>query len=216
LLAAGALFILASRARADVPNPLRIAVVFEQAGQPYTGPVRFTITCYGYSYPAGPDPDLAPGSYTPKRVYTLAGACAGAGCTLDEDLYLNYRHFDSCDLQGDAGGVRFQVKNYAQRPIDLSTCGPPTGSDDRRLCELRIALPGNVALPTDPQDSASPAGYSTGVPAAPSDPALAPTAPQDSASPVGRNILPTSSSHWRSRSWSSCRSFGRWRAVCSS
>ena len=64
LLAAGALLILASGVNADVPNPVRIAVIFKQAGKPYSGPVRFTITCYGYSYPVGLDPKLPPGSYT--------------------------------------------------------------------------------------------------------------------------------------------------------
>jgi hypothetical protein len=44
-----------------------------------------------------------------------------------------------------------------------------------------------VALPSAPQASASPTGHSTGVPAAPSDPALAPTAPQTSAGPAGRS-----------------------------
>jgi hypothetical protein len=49
------------------------------------------------------------------------GAYAGARCTVDEDLYLNYRHLDCCDLEGDARGVRFQVKNYAQTPIDFDS-----------------------------------------------------------------------------------------------
>ena len=120
LLAAGALLLLSSRADADVPNPVQIAVIFEQAGKPYTGPVRFAIICYGYSYTAGPDPELAAGSYTPEPMYSLSGACAGAGCTVEEDLYLNYRHLDSCDLAGDASGVRFLVKNYARPPIAVA------------------------------------------------------------------------------------------------
>ena len=160
LLAAGALLLLASGVNADVPNPVRIAVIFEQAGKPYTGPVRFTITCYGYSYTAGPDPERAPGSYTPEPMYSLSGACAGAGCTVDEDLYLNYRHLDSCDLAGDASGVRFLVKNYARTPIDFSTCGSPAGSDYRSPCELRIAIPEDVALPAAPQGIAGPTGRS--------------------------------------------------------
>ena len=127
---------------------------------PYTGPVRFTITCYGYSYTAGPDPELAPGSYTPEPMYSLSGACAGAGCTVDEDMYLNYRHLDSCDLAGDASGVRFLVKNYAPTPIDFSTCDSPAGSDHRSPCELRIAIPEDVALPAAPQGVAGPTGRS--------------------------------------------------------
>jgi hypothetical protein len=93
---------------------------------PYTGSVRITITCYSYSFPPDPDPELAPGSYTPEPVYTLAGACADAGCTVDEDLYLNYRHLDRC--------------------------------------ELRVAIPGKVVLPTAPQGStrrAAPARLAT-------------------------------------------------------
>jgi len=160
LLAAGALLLLASGVNADVPNPVRIAVIFEQAGKPYTGPVRFTITCYGYSYTAGPDPELAPGSYTAERVYLLSGACTGYGCTVDDDMYLNYRHLDSCDLAGDASGVRFLVKNYAPTPIDFSSCGSPAGSDYRSPCELRIAIPEDVALPAAPQGIAGPTGRS--------------------------------------------------------
>lgn len=160
LLAVGTLLTLSSRAHADIPYPIRIAVVFEQGGQPYTGPVRFTITCYGYSYRPGPDPGLEPGSYTPEPVYSLDGACAGPGCTVDEDMYLNYRHIDRCDLAGSAGGVPFLVENYASRPIDFDTCGAPSGADDRSPCALRVAIPEDVALPQGPPGIAGPTGRS--------------------------------------------------------
>jgi hypothetical protein len=184
LLAAGALLALSSNARADVPYPIRIAVIFEQAGQPYNGPVRFTITCYGYSYPVGPDPERAPGSYTPAPVYSLSGDCAGYGCTVDEDLYLNYRHLDSCDLEGNASGVRFLVKNYARTPIDLRACGSPSNSDYRWPCELRIAIPEDVALLAVPQGTAGP----TGQIATPEDVAL-PAISQGIAGPTGRSYV---------------------------
>ena len=81
LLIVSALFVLSSRVHADISWPVRIKLLFEQGGKPYNGPVRFVITCYGYSYPLGPDPQLAPGSYTPEAVYSLAGFCEGYGCT---------------------------------------------------------------------------------------------------------------------------------------
>ncbi len=163
LLAIGAILITSPRARADVPYPIRIAVIFEQGGQAYTGPVRFTITCYGYTYRPGLDPRLAPGSYTPEEVYTLSGVCAGPGCTVDEDMYLNYRHIDRCDLAGRAGGVPFLVENYATRPIDFDTCGAPAGEDDRSPCTLRVAIPESVDLPQGPAGIAGPTGRSYAV-----------------------------------------------------
>ncbi len=163
LLTIGGVLVLSPRVYADVPYPIRIAVVFEQGGQPYTGPVRFTITCYGYTYRPGLDPRLAPGSYTPEPVYSLAGVCAGPGCTVDEDLHLNYRHIDRCDLDGSAGGVPFRVENYATRPIDFDTCGAPAGDDDRSPCTLRVAIPEDVALPQGPPGIAGPTGRSYAV-----------------------------------------------------
>lgn len=163
MLAVGAILITSPRARADIPYPIRIAVIFEQGGRPYSGPVRFTITCYGYPYPPGLDPALAPGSYTPEEVYALSGACAGPGCTVDEDMYLNYRHIDRCDLDGSAGGVPFLVENYARTPIDFDTCGAPSGADDRSPCTLRVAIPEDVALPQGPPGIAGPTGRSYAV-----------------------------------------------------
>ena len=120
---------------------------FEQAGQPYDGPVDFTITCSGYRFRPGPLATLAPGSYTPEPVYTFLGTCAGYGCEVDHDLYLNYRVIDRCDLEGTTGGVRFAVKNYASRPIDLAACSGPTGPEGRSNCELHVAIPEDVPLP---------------------------------------------------------------------
>lgn len=160
LLAMGALSAFWGRARADVPFPIRIAVTFEQGGQAYAGPVRFSINCYGYTYPPGRDPGLAPGSYTPETVYTLTGACAGPGCTVEENLHLNYRHIERCDLAGNAAGTLFLVENYARTPVDMSTCGAPTGADDRSLCSLRVAIPEEVKLPAGPWDVVTPAGQS--------------------------------------------------------
>lgn len=71
-----------------------------------------------------------------------------------------YRHLDNCDLVGDASGVRFLVENYARTPIDFSTYGSPADSDYRSPCELRIAMPEDVALPAAPQGIAGPTGRS--------------------------------------------------------
>lgn len=130
-------------ARADIPTPAQITAYFTAGEQPYDAPVNFEISCWGYSIDPG-EPEKEPGSYTPEVVYTYAASCPGYGCTLEHDLYFNYRHIDSCDMRGTAGGQPFQVENYADFPFDCADF-----MQEPVACELRVALP-IVAVPPAP------------------------------------------------------------------
>jgi hypothetical protein len=143
-------WVLPMGVRADVGIPLRIEFYFEQDGRPYNGPVRFTVACYGYTYPVGPEVVLEPGSYEPSRVYTISGDCPAYGCAVDHVLVLHYMHIDWCDLVGYAGEVAFQITDYAQAPVDVGACSGPTGEPPHMACPMHFAIPADVPLPPGP------------------------------------------------------------------
>jgi hypothetical protein len=125
--------------RADVVLPTTITVWFEQQAQPYRRPVSFTVRCYGWwSHPG--HAQGRPEPYLPQEVFTLTGQCPDYGCRLHDALYLNYRHIDYCDLEGQSDGRRFQIKRYGSHPMTRCQESGAGGGTERR-CELRLAIP---------------------------------------------------------------------------
>lgn len=99
-----ALFSLFARpAAADVIIPTTTTVYFEDQSQPINQSVDFIVSCYGYSYPPGEDPNYPPGGYKTGEVYSFSDTCTSYGCTIDEPYYLNYRHIDYCLVSGTVG-----------------------------------------------------------------------------------------------------------------
>jgi hypothetical protein len=123
-------------ARADIPEPAEITFYFELNGRPYEKPVSFTILCYGYDTGI-PPVTKEPGSYTPEQVYTYSRTCPTYGCVMNEDLYFNYIHIDTCDLVGKAEGRTFAVDDYASFPFKAG---------DGLGYTVRIELPPSAGL----------------------------------------------------------------------
>jgi hypothetical protein len=122
--------------KADFLIPTTTTVYFEKDGAPHNKPVSFEIKCYGYSWPPGPSPEKKPGTYTPEVVFTLSASCPKYGCEIDDPYYLNYRHIDYCDLEGQTEGSSFLIPNYADEPVsDCIDEGP-----DSRKCELKFTI----------------------------------------------------------------------------
>jgi hypothetical protein len=125
--------------RADIPTYGEITFYFQAGGQPYDAPVNFKISCWGYRIQPG-EPEKEPGAYTPQEVYTYEASCPGYGCLLEHDLYFNYRHIDSCDMRGVAGGQPFLVEHYADFPFDCADF-----MQEPVACQLRLDLPVSAA-----------------------------------------------------------------------
>jgi hypothetical protein len=144
---------LSLSAHADISTPTLTTVYFEQNGQPYNKPVRFTVKCYGYSmWP--PDFEIKePGTYTPKLVYSFHATCPHYGCQIDEPYYLNYRHIDRCDLEGETAERQFTIANYDSTPV--ADCVFTDDQDLPRVCAMRFdietltKLPVSVKLPAE-------------------------------------------------------------------
>lgn len=105
---------------ADVSMPTITHIYFEKDGAPVNENIRYTVTCYGhYEYPLI-QPETASGlNGTPVKevIYTYTATCADYGCTVYEPYYLNYRVIDSCDLEGEAGGEHFSIKDFSNTPL---------------------------------------------------------------------------------------------------
>lgn len=105
---------------ADIPTPAQITAYFTAGVQPYDAPVNFEISCWGYRSDPG-EPEKEPGSYTPEVVYTYTASCPGYGCTLEHDLYFNYRHIDfvisAARLAGSLSRLRITLIFHLTAPI---------------------------------------------------------------------------------------------------
>jgi len=129
---------------ADIQIPTIVTVYFQKEGKPYHKPVDFKVRCYGWaSYPGDPGfpPGKKPEPYEPKEVYSFSGACPDYGCKVHHNFYLNYKHIEYCNLEGQSEGTSIRVEKFGDSPI--SNCREPqpeTGYE--RQCELRITLPG--------------------------------------------------------------------------
>jgi hypothetical protein len=76
----------------DVAISTVTKVYFEQGGKPYHQPVKFTVTCFGYSWtPPVPLVRKEAGTYTPAQVFSFSAQCPDYGCEIHENFYLN-RH----------------------------------------------------------------------------------------------------------------------------
>jgi hypothetical protein len=175
--------------RADLPMSEYITIFFELEGKPYDRPVRFHITCYGYSWDPGPAPPTrVPGSYEPTSVYAIRGNCPHYGCKISHNVYLNYIHIDYCDLEAETESQHYTLSKFASAPVDMSTCN---GIE----CSLRVDLVTSAVLPVSPAPppsatpspapavpSLSPSPSSSATPSpAPTAPSLSPTPPAGAA-----------------------------------
>ncbi len=132
-----ALFIPA--AVADIAIPTTTTVYFEMDSEPFESPVDYEVKCYGYNY--GPDlGDVVPEDYDPENpelVYSYSASCPEYGCEIDEGYYLNYRHIDSCDLEGETADGTFLIENFADTPMPEGCEGDGLG----RTCEVTFEIP---------------------------------------------------------------------------
>ena len=108
---------------ADVAISTVTKVYFEKDGQPYNGEVDFTVNCYGYTYSPGAYIEKEPGTYTSEKVFSFSATCLSYGCKIYESYYMNYRHIDYCDLEGNYEGQSFEIENYSDNPINFDECG---------------------------------------------------------------------------------------------
>jgi hypothetical protein len=100
-------------------NPTITHVYFEKDGLPYNGSVHYTVNCYGhFNYPGIPLTTATPRKAIPEKeiIYSYSATCPEYGCAVYEPYYLNYRVIDSCDLEGEAGGTSFILKNFTRSP----------------------------------------------------------------------------------------------------
>ena len=132
---------------ADVAMPTVTNVYFEKDGKPYDKPVSFTVNCYGYSWSPGPVIMKIPGTYTPEKVFSFSATCPKYGCKIYENYYLNYRHIDYCDLEGQADGKQFKIEKYSTNPI--SNCRE--NLEEWRKCELKFKIPSSAIPIPQPQ-----------------------------------------------------------------
>jgi len=117
LLFAGIFLILISFVSADIVTPTVTNMYFEKNGVAVNENVDFSIKCYGYSYPPGPDPEKASGSYTPEEVFGFSATCPEYGCKVYENYYLNYRHIDYCSLEAEVDGESFVIEDFGDSPV---------------------------------------------------------------------------------------------------
>jgi len=129
-----------SSAYADVMTRTITNVYFEKGGKAHNEPVSFTVNCYGYSWLPGTIVEMQPGTYIPKKVFSFSADCPQYGCEIYESYYLNYRHIDYCDLEGETEGERFVIRKFASSPID-SCESLFDNSEFRRKCKLRFDIP---------------------------------------------------------------------------
>lgn len=166
LLLAG---IAATPISADIPLRRQLTLYLFRQGQPYHGAVDYTVRCYGYTYEPGPDPERAPGSYTPEEIYSFQAECPGFACKTLRDTYLNYLHIDRCDLEVRAEGQRYVVDNYGRSPFGQCTSAG-LGIDADEACELRVDIPELPAsatpMPGPGESPTSPDGWLAGQPLA--------------------------------------------------
>lgn len=108
--------ILSNHAHADLISPAITHVYFEKDGMPYNGSVEYTVNCYGYSY-SYPPVTKTPGTYLPELVFHYSAEYKEYGSPIYQPYYLHYRSIDWCDLEGQAEGQGFVIRNFSQYPF---------------------------------------------------------------------------------------------------
>jgi hypothetical protein len=146
-LGIAATVVLSRLSLADISLPATVTVYFKLEGKPYFKPVDFKVRCYGWArHPGQPGWDMdggkRPEPYTPEEVYDLSGNCPSYGCKIHHSLYLNYKHIDYCDLEGNSEGRSFRIQNFGTSPV--GECSDDAGSGKgwfEHSCELKFAIP---------------------------------------------------------------------------
>ena len=105
-------------AEADIINPTVTKVYFEKNGEPYEEEVKFTVKGYGYAMDEPGDiSSYDPGDYVPEVVYSFSAKINSYGAQIYEDYYMNYRHIDYFELEGESSvGGKFQIKDIKALP----------------------------------------------------------------------------------------------------
>jgi len=134
LFSAMMLMVSFSPVSADGIIPTKTTVYIDKDDQPFTGPVTFNVSCYGYMCrdPAcRPDPSV--GERDPRnaaRVFFYSATCPGYGCVIYQPFYLNHRHITWCDMAGTANGTPFVIRNFSESPIPDCTYKPQWDTSD--------------------------------------------------------------------------------------
>lgn len=138
-------------AYADIAIPTETKVYFEQEEQAVDESVEYTVKCYGYTFWPGEE-ELADeyDPENPEEVYSYSANCPKYGCTINEGYYMNYRHIDYCDLEGEVANQKFTLENFSSSP--MGSCK----SDERdleRSCEIHFEIPANIKVTTKSNES---------------------------------------------------------------
>ena len=134
-------------ARADIAIDTTTKVYFEKDGKPYEGPVDFTVRGYGYSWAPGKFVEKEQGSYTPEEVFSFSASVQGYGQEINEGYYMNYRHIDYYDMEGQTSDGTFKIEKYATE--FPAKCTEQEGL--KRNCELKIDLTGKTKPFAEPK-----------------------------------------------------------------
>lgn len=138
---------------ADIAIPTTTTVHFEMDNEPFESPVDYEVNCYGYNYDPS-EGEVPPEDYDPENpelVYSYSASCPEYGCEIDEGYYLNYRHIDYCDLEGETGESTFIIENFANTPLPEDCEGDGLGM----TCSVTFAIPELVEIVVDFSDVAS-------------------------------------------------------------
>lgn len=136
---------------ADIIRPTVTNVFFEKNGVAYNDSVTFNVGCYGYTfYGARPGFEVKkePGTYTPEIVFSFKASIKNYGDSIYEPYYMNYRHIDYCNIEGNTKEGNFSIKNFSNSPVNFSLCGDTeekhivNGRENEfyRKCSLRVNL----------------------------------------------------------------------------
>jgi hypothetical protein len=115
------LLLLLPQVSADVAIPTKTTILIDQDGQPFTGPVSFNVSCYGYmcrDYACRPDPAWSERDpHNAALVFSYSASCPQSGCVIYQPFYTNHRHIAWCDMAGTAGGTPFSIPNFSESPV---------------------------------------------------------------------------------------------------
>ena len=109
-------FIITGVAKADMAPPsYQTTFNFQQNGQPFNSPVKFTVTCYG----TGAYDDT-----TLLKISEFSNTCQNYGCAFDtSDIFETYRQNTKyCDLTAQVNGQQFVKKNFVDSSLNGLNC----------------------------------------------------------------------------------------------
>jgi len=103
-------------AKADIAPPTyQTTFDFQQNGQPFNLPVKFTVTCYGTG--AFDDTKLL-------KISEFSSTCQSYGCAFDtSNIFETYRQNTKyCDLTAQVNGQQFVKKNFVDSSLNGLSC----------------------------------------------------------------------------------------------